>query len=218
MITPLPPYILLAPDQVDALTELVFGPTSIPQPADVGFVFGGTHPGLWETAIELYRAEYLQRFIVTGHSDGSGLHHPAWDYPPETPEACIIAELLVQAGVPREDIVIEDRSTNSLENVLFAMKLVDFNQYRSMLAITKSYATGRQLRTLKRHIPSSTTVFSVSFAAEAHNAGAGTVHRDNWTETELRVRIVLAAYQRIMKYGALGHIVPADPIRGVPFE
>ena len=219
MLKPLPPYIELTPDQTEALTELVFGPVSRPVPADVGFVFGGTHPGLWETAISLYRAGVLRRFILTGNSDGSGLHHPDWTHSSATPESHAIAEHLVDAGIPDSSLMIEDRSTNSLENVLYAMDMADFSKFGSALAITRSYATGRQLRTLRRYLSESTAVHSVSFAAEGHSSvGPGAIDRNNWTETEPRVRLVLAQYRRIMAYGLLGHIVPAAPIPGVPYE
>jgi uncharacterized SAM-binding protein YcdF (DUF218 family) len=218
MIEPLPPYIELTTDQKEALTELVFGPPSKPEPADVGFIFGGTHPGIWNTAISLFREQKLSRFIVTGNTGGSGIHHPAWTHSPSTPESRAIAEHLTNAGIPESSLVIEDQSTNSLENVLFAMNQVDFRQFASVLAITKSYATGRQIRTLARYLPSGTTVYSVSFPAEGYKIGAGTIDRHNWTETEPRVRLVLGQYRRIMKYGALDHIVPADPVPGVPYE
>jgi len=218
MIEPLPPYFTLTTDQKRALTELVFGPVSRPQPADVGFVFGGVHPGLWQTPISLYQSGIVRRFILTGNSDGSGLRHPGWTHSADTPESHAIAEHLVDAGIPESSLIIEDRSTNSLENVLFAMDKIDFSQFTSVLAITKSYATGRQLRTLTRYLPQDTAVFSVSFPAEGYNLGPGTIDRENWTETEPRVRLVLGAYRRIMKYGLLGHIVPADPIPGVPYE
>ncbi len=218
MMKPLPPYLDLTLDQQHALTELVFGPPSHPVSADVGFVFGGTHPGLWQTAVSMYQAGYVSRFVVTGGLNFSSAYHAGWTYGPDVPESHGIAEQMNRLGVPASAILTEDRSTNTLENVLFALEVADFTQFRSILAITKSYGTGRQLRTLRHHIPNTIAVHSVSFPTEGYNLGPGLIDRDNWTDTELRVRLVLGAYQRIMKYGLAGHLTPADPIPGVPYE
>lgn len=78
----------------------------------------------------------VTRFILTGNSDGSGIYRDDWNYAGDMPESHVIAQHLVNAGVPGDSLIIEDRSTHSLENVLFAMEKTNFSTFRSILVIT----------------------------------------------------------------------------------
>ena len=69
--------------------------------------FGGSHPGLWQTAIWAYRQQLVPEFVVTGRGLGGKHRHPAWTYG-EIPEVVVIAEQMALGGVPRAVITVED--------------------------------------------------------------------------------------------------------------
>ena len=141
--------------------------------------------------------------------------HPDWPYSLVIPESVGIAAQLRARGVPREAIVTEERSTNSLENVLLGLELVDLSDVKRVLVIAKSYGAGRQVRTLRRHLPAPIEISVMSFATAVPRQGLPPIDRGNWMEYEKGVRLVLAAYERIVRYGAAGDLVPAEPVRGV---
>jgi uncharacterized SAM-binding protein YcdF (DUF218 family) len=199
------------PELMGEITNIVFGELPPdPQPCDVIFIFGGSHPELWETAAKAYFNGLGREIIATGGFKPGARRHPAWR-DGDTSEAQVMRRELVRLGVPAEIIFLEDRSTNSLENVLFAKEVYDFSKVKSILVVTKSYAIGRQVRTLRHHIDPA--ILTIPYPFEAHIAGSGPlITRTNWVETEESIHYVLMQLMKIWKYGAAGDIQPiADP-------
>ncbi|SNU91024.1 DUF218 domain [Streptococcus merionis] len=172
----------------------------MPQPCDVLFIFSGTHPGHWEKAIEAYQKGYAKTIIVTGGRSLTGTAHPDWQG--ET-EAGVIINHLIAAGIPSSSIVAEKQSTNTLENVLYAKKIFDFDAIKSLMFICKSHATGRQWRTLTKHLPQHIPMIPYTFDTAYQET---TITRDNWMTTG-RSR-VWGEYPRICHYGEKGDITP----------
>ena len=52
----------LSKEEVAFLTEVAFGQFISPQACDALFVFGGTHSGHWEKAIEAYQQYSMELF------------------------------------------------------------------------------------------------------------------------------------------------------------
>lgn len=82
----------------------------------VGIVFGGA-TGRIEKAIELYKQGLIDYFLVSG---GIG----PYSEDQELAEAEIYANTLIAAGVPDNHIWIENRSTNTVENIEFSMEIL----------------------------------------------------------------------------------------------
>jgi hypothetical protein len=193
--------------QLDYLTELTFRERDTVRECDAIFVFSGTHPGHWEKAIEAYNRNLAPKIIVTGGRSVTGIAHPEWEGRKSlnVTEASVIISYLLEAGIPEEQIIYEDRSTNSLENVLYAKDIIDFTVINSLLVICKSHAAGRQIRTLMKHFPDGMAFFPYSFDTKYHDT---VVSRSCWMNTETGRNRVWAEYLRIIHYGNLGHLVP----------
>lgn len=73
----------------------------------------------------------------------------------EKPEARVFSEIAIKAGVPEDKILIEDRSTNTGENVLFARKLLGskFIFPASAIAVQKPYMERRTFATFGKQWP-----------------------------------------------------------------
>jgi uncharacterized SAM-binding protein YcdF (DUF218 family) len=85
-------------------------------------------------AMQLYKLGKIKRILITG---GQGLN-------PTNPhaEAELLADFMVIAGVPEEDIIIENKAVNTRENALFAKSTLeelgfDFNS--EALLITSAF-------------------------------------------------------------------------------
>ena len=194
-------------EEVEFLTDLTFGKDIQAKACDALFVFSGTHSGHWEKAIEAYEKKYIQKIVVTGGRSLTGVPHPEWEgnHHEEYSEADVIISQLKHAGIPSQAIVYEDKSTNSLENVLFAKEVFDFSTVKSLMVICKSHVTGRQLRTLMKHLPEKLEYIPYTFPTTYRGIE---VNRNNWMDSEIGRKRVWGEYLRIEKYGRLGHLQP----------
>jgi uncharacterized SAM-binding protein YcdF (DUF218 family) len=186
------------------VTDVVFGPPSLLAPAEYEaiFVFGGSHPGIWETAIDQYRLKACARVFVTGGSKKSAIRHESWAYG-NANEADVIADRLVEAGIAREIIVKESRSTNSAENVDFIRADVLGSGVRSLLCVCKSYGVGRQYRTIRKRLPD----LAISMRGFDTNVDAnGKVTRNNWWARREWRSLVWGEYLRNCLYAGRGDI------------
>ena len=73
----------------------------------------------------------------------------------EEPEAQLFARIALEMGVPSEHILIEDRSTNTGENVLFTKRLLAARGLdpRSFIVVQKPYMERRSYATFKKVWP-----------------------------------------------------------------
>ena len=199
----------LTPDLIREMTTIVFDYPSPPlQARDAIFVFGGSHPGLWQTAAQAYHAGLGKTLIATGGHKPGVTRHPTW-VDGTTPEAHVIRRELVRLGVPGDCIICEDRSTNSLENVLFAKEVYDFSRVRRLLVVCKSYGVGRQCRTLRQHLPDSIVLIPYPFDTELGGVWP-TITRDTWMDYAEGRDYVLAQVAKIHRYGNWGHLEPVE--------
>lgn len=206
------PTIHIPPEVIVELTEIVFGTPdeSPPLPCDLIFVFGGSHPGLWETAAQAYTLGLGPVVLVTGgHKPGAKYHHTWQDG--ATPEAHVLRWELICLHVPENSIICEDRSTNTLENVLFALEAYDFSAVHRILAVCKNYGVGRQCRTLRKHIRKDIQVIPYPFDTEAGSDGPR-ITRHTWMNYEQSRVVVLTQLMKIIQYGRQGDLEPLEDI------
>jgi hypothetical protein len=195
---------------IPEITAIVFGvPVELPvSPCDLIFVFGGSHPGLWDTAAQAYQRGLGKIILVTG-GHKPGVHpHRTWQ-DGDTPEAHVIRRELIRLQVPESSIVYEDRSVNTLENVLFAQEIYDFSTVTSILAVCKNYGAGRQCRTLRQHISKDIRVIAYPFDTEAGRDGPF-ITRYTWMDFPQSRTFVLDQVRKIIHYGKQGDLLPVE--------
>lgn len=119
------------------------------EPADLLFVFGTRHgvEAFVETAADLWRRGFYRHALVSG---GPTLGDPRT-------EASVIAEAMQAAGVPAGAILTEHRATNTGENVIFSLPVIEARlglaNVGSLIALGKHCTSVRYLMTLQRHWP-----------------------------------------------------------------
>lgn len=118
-----------------------------PKPADCMIVLGGgidrntskplsTLAYRLDRARELYDAGYAPSIIVSG---GQGGDEPI-------SEAQSMRDYLIGAGVPDAAIIMEDRSTNTWENMVFSNEIMDARGFNDALVVTSDYHLWRSLK------------------------------------------------------------------------
>lgn len=119
------------------------------RPADLLFVFGTREDvdERVEEACRLWRAGYFRWAIVSGGvTPGS-----------ELSECAIIAGEMIARGIPNDIVLREDRATNTGENVIFSLPVLDaalgLANIRSVICLGNTWTARRYPMTLHRHWP-----------------------------------------------------------------
>ena len=164
------------------------------RPADLLFVFGTRQDGELRAAeaCRLWRDGLFRWAIVSGGvTPGSHLS-----------ECAIIKPLMVEGGIPADRILEEHRATNTGENVIFSLPIIDaalgLRNIRSVICLGNSWTARRYPMTLHRHWPE---VEKMLVTVDAFATPRALWH----THPELRRR-VLAEWDKIEPYKAKGFI------------
>lgn len=114
-----------------------------PVSADAIFVFGSQDFTVPDRAADLYHSGYAPRVLVTG-SYGRLTSNVF-----SRPEALVFKDRIVEAGVPQDVIITEDKATNTLENVRFGMAALKHSgiSVGRLLLVAKGFAMRRCVAT-----------------------------------------------------------------------
>ena len=162
--------------------------------ADAIFVLGSHDLRVAERAVELYRANWAPKIIFSG---GLGnLTKTKWT----EPEADIFSRLALNAGVPTDDILVENESTNTGENVTFTRQLLRGLRLdlKKVIAVQKPYMERRTYATIRKQWPEmELIVTSPQLSFEAYPT----------TEISLSdvIHIMVGDLQRIKLYAEKGY-------------
>ncbi|MEO5649833.1 MAG: YdcF family protein [Ginsengibacter sp.] len=121
----------------------------VPAKSDCILALGSHDLRVAERAAELYLQGFAPLVIMSG-----GLGNFTKEMWTEK-EADKFAAIAVQKGVPAEVILIENKSTNTGENILFTQKLLEEKGLhpQSFIVVQKPYMERRSYATFKKHWP-----------------------------------------------------------------
>jgi len=118
-------------------------------PADLLFVFG-TREGVdefVEAIASLWHDGFCRHILISGG--------PTWNN--DDAEAFVLQRGIIGAGVHESVILLEPRATNTGENVIFSLPIIEaqigLKNIRSLIALGKVCTSVRYLMTLQRHWP-----------------------------------------------------------------
>jgi uncharacterized SAM-binding protein YcdF (DUF218 family) len=178
------------------ITKYIFIDDKNPS-GDIALVFGtwNARKESIEKASKLYKNGFVPKIIVSGGiNPGTGIV-----------EADLMAEELRGLGVMKEDIFIEDKSINTLENVIFSKEIIDrelgIKNIRVITAVVKNYHARRALMTLRKYMPG-----HIRLKAAAYTSAHYPFTKDNWSEVKCGKRKVAEELKKIEKYFAKGDL------------
>ena len=164
------------------------------KPADLLFVFGTREDDLLraDVACRLWRDGYFRDAIVSGGMT-----------PGATRSECdIIKAAMVDGGVPPDRILEEHRATNTGENVIFSLPLIeaalDRSTIRSVICLGNSWTARRYPMTLHRYWPEVEKMLLTVDSFETPSA--------LWHTHPVFRRRVLSEWDKIEPYKAQGFI------------
>jgi uncharacterized SAM-binding protein YcdF (DUF218 family) len=164
------------------------------RPADLLFVFGTRVDEALraQTACRLWREGYFQHAIVSGGITPGG----------DETECAVIKRAMVAAGIPADRILEEHRATNTGENVIFSLPVIEIAlglaSIKRVICLGNSWTARRYPMTLHRHWPKVEKMLVTvdSFATP----------RVHWHTDPEFCRRVLREWDKIEPYKAKGFI------------
>ncbi|GEP60967.1 YdcF family protein [Reyranella soli] len=169
------------------------------EPADLLFVFGQRRgeQEIIAAAVDLWQRGLFRHAIVSGGATQGN---------PRT-ECSVIKEGMVAGGVPADLILEEHRATNTGENVIFSLPVIDAalgrHTIKSVICLGKICTARRYPMTLQRHWP------EVAKMLVTVNPYGAPVER--WHTDPLFRERVLAEWHKIALYKAQGFIADWSP-------
>lgn len=162
-------------------------------PAELIFILGSNDIRVAEYAAELYARKLAPLLLFSG---GMGRFTGEW----AVPEAELFAEAAMKKGVPGDCILIENKSTNTGENVRFSRAVLEkagIPEPSSLIALQKPYMERRTLATLQAQWPEArVAVSSPPFTFREYLTGE--------LPQELVVSAMVGDFQRILEYPKQG--------------
>ena len=177
------------------------GMHQIPGQADCIVGFGNFNTDIARRAAQLYREGYAPKILFTG-----GLGRNTEGLLPE-PEALRFAKVAMACGVPEEDIILEDKSRNTKENIEFTRTLLEER------GIPHGHILGVHQPFMERRIVAAMGVYwrSQSFTVTSPQVTIPEYlrrAREQGITENASVSVIVGDFQRIELYAKLGYQLP----------
>ncbi len=189
----------LSPEEIERITQTVFVTSDPHSAADLLFIFGTStiNRDALESAARDCQRGHFPKVIVTGLS--GRLYSETGK-----PVAHIMRDELITRGGPSEVILVQDKSTNTLEDVAFSLVVLKDHDIspESIAFLCKAHHSGRCLRTLRKFFPSQ-TLSPITYVAEYDRVK---VSKADWYQHEVSRSRVYGEYLRIIEYTQRGDI------------
>lgn len=168
--------------------------------ADCILVLGGRDLRVAEWGARLFLQGWTSLLVVSGGA--VGFTKRVW----RTSEAEKFAEVAIRIGVPKEKILVENKSTNTGENILFSRKSLESNgiMCKKIIAVHKPYMERRTFATFKKQWPEVEVIVTSPLISFEDYATIPEITEDEFLHS------LVADLQKIKDYPALGFQVPQD--------
>lgn len=171
--------------------------------ADAIIGFGSHDQTIANRAAGLYREGWAPLILFTGYL-GKGTLGVF-----EKPEAELFAEIAVEEGVPSEAILIENKATNTGENIRFAKRMFESMGMipKRIIAVHKPYMTRRVWAALQKQWPEAEVVVAPGNPSlEDYVAGM----REAGVEENEIINSLVGDFQRMEVFARLGYQIPQE--------
>lgn len=172
-----------------------------PRKVDCIVGFGNFNTDIARRAAELYHQGYAPKVLFTG-----GLGRNTEGLLPE-PEAVRFGRVAMECGVPAEDILLEDKSANTKENIVFTRELLLAQGYEnpSILGVHQPFMERRITAAMGVYWPeldfsvTSPQVTILEYLERAKQQGIS---------ENASISVIVGDFQRMDLYAKLGYQVP----------
>ncbi len=188
--------------QAEALAKIIWNYLRIDDKlvkADLILALGSVDTRVAERATDLFLKGYAPLLIFSGGlgrvTTGSF----------SKPEAELFADIAMAAGVPSNKIIIENKSSNTGDNIAFSFKAIEEQGIKAgtIILVTKPYMERRAYATLKKQFPDQNVLVTSPEIDFEHSAAPG------FSQDDL-IHILIGDMQRIKLYPDMGFQIPQE--------
>ena len=186
-------------NNIEDITKFIFIKDE-PEKVDIIFIPGSSNWVLAETAARLYKEGKAEKIMPSGmyfYQFGRFMNERVTDERYKgvyRTEAEFLASVLVKNGVPGEDVIKEERATNTYENAIYSKELLREMKFRIKSAIIcpQAFHARRALMTYSHLFPD-TKLYVVPTNTQ-------NITLDNWYNTERGRQVVLGELRKCGEY------------------
>lgn len=174
-----------------------------PEKADVIVGFGNFNDNIARRAAELYHAGFAPKILFTG-----GLGRNTEGLLTES-EAARFARVAMECGVPEADIIKEDQSTNTAENIIFTRALLEKLNipHDRILGVHQPFMERRITAAMGVYWPElDFSVTSPQVTIEQYLADA----RKQGVSENASISVIVGDFQRMDLYAKKGYQLPQE--------
>jgi len=186
-------------NNIEDITKFIFIKDE-PEKADIIFIPGSSNWVLAETAARLYKEGKAEKIMPSGmyfYQFGRFMNERVTDerykgiY--ET-EAEFLASVLVKNGVPKEDVIKEEKATNTYENAIYSKELLRDMGFdiKSAIICPQAFHARRALMTYSHLFPDTKLYVVPTYTQN--------ITSDNWYNTERGRQVVLGELRKCGEY------------------
>ncbi len=167
------------------------------KPADGILIFCSNDLRVAEYAAQLYHRGMAQWICPSG-----GVGRLTYDLY-HKPEAEAFADVLLKAGIPKTAIYIENRATNTAENIFFTRELLTANQvsFISLIILQKPYMERRTMAAVTKYWP------ELDFCVSSPEITFEEYPFDGFSMIDL-IQVMVGDFHRIIVYAERGWQAP----------
>lgn len=175
---------------IKAITNLVFVENEILK-SDIILVPGSSHIQLIEKSVELFNKGVANLIVYTG----------GFNSKIDNIESEWAKEYALSKEIPEKSIIIETKSTNTMENALEAEKILKQSKvlYKIITLVTKNQHSRRSLMTFSK-------VFTKSEIKIVSVEDTRGINKENWYKDKEKSEIVMGEVEKIGKYFLKGDL------------
>lgn len=143
-------------------------------------ISGGETAERTEEAVDLYKANYAPVLIFSGAARDEG-----------TSNAQAMKQLAINAGVPEENILVEERAQDTFQNARFVREHVADKHIESIILVTSPYHQRRAYLTFRRFLGSEVKIIN-------HSSTDSRWRKNGWWKDEWGKSLTISELQKII--------------------
>ena len=186
-------------NNIEDITKFIFIKDE-PEKADIIFIPGSSNWVLAETAARLYKEDKAGKIMPSGmyfYQFGRFMNERVTDERYKgvyRTEAEFLASVLIKNGVPEENVIKEERATNTYENAIFSKELIKEMgiEVKTAILCPQAFHARRAFMTYSHLFPD-TEFYVVPTDTQGITAG-------NWHKTERGIQVVLGELKKCGEY------------------
>ncbi len=178
----------------EAISNLLFMEDPV-QSVDLVLVLGNTWLPSMDPAIEMLTHGHARHVLIVGGVYGGEEGRP---------ESEALMAYALERGVSQDKMILETKSTNTLENFVLSRDIVEgsigWSNVRKVAVVCKAFHTRRVLMTAKKNWPAHVEYIFRPVEDERE------IRREGWWEDSVARERVLAEVRRIAEYAIKGDL------------